>query len=475
MSLKKNIFYNVLLTSTSVLFPVITFPYVTKVLGPENYGNVNFIDSIIQYFLIISTFGIPIYGIREVSKLKNDKRLLTKIVFELMIIQCVITVISVFFLSIISNFYGSLSNNLGLIRIGCAILLLNIFIWDWLYQGLENYSYITKRSIFSKILIVAFIFLFVKYKNDYEIYYFSFIIGLLLNGFFNVVYFLKNYYQSFSENLELKKHFKPLFLILAINISVSVYTLLDTIILGFISSKVSVGYYSLSNKLVKIYWTMISAVGMVLIPRFSVLLNEQRFEDVKKLMTQSLNIVFIFTIPFSFFFILFAENIVVIISGSEYHESYKSLMILSPLPLIVGVCNVFGSQFLIPLNKEKYLLYAALIGLCFSLIINFTLIPILADVGAAIATLVAELIVCILIVFFSRKYIKIGIDVNLLLLTIVSCLFTLPTFLYFSQFQLPMTEIIFSIISYFFIFSFLQFIIFKNTFVQNLFLTLTRK
>jgi O-antigen/teichoic acid export membrane protein len=296
-----------------------------------------------------------------------------------------------------------------------------------------------------------------------------------LNGFFNVIYFYKNYYQSFSENLELKKHFKPLFLILAINISVSVYTLLDTIILGFISTKISVGYYSLSNKLVKIYWTMISAVGMVLIPRFSILLNEKKFIEVKELMTKSLNIVIIFTIPFLFFCVLFAENIILIISGKEYHESYKSLMILSPLPLIIGICNVFGSQFLIPLNKEKYLLYATLIGLCFSLIINIALIPILADVGAAIATLIAELIVCILIVFFSRKYIKIGIDINLLLLTIISCLFTSPIVLYFSKFNLPIVEIIFSIISYFLMFLFLQIIIFKNTFVQNLYLTLTKK
>lgn len=475
MSLKKNIFYNIILTSTSVIFPLITFPYVTKVLGPENYGNVNFIDAIIQYFLILSTLGIPIYGVREVSKVKNDKAELSKLVFELITIQGIISFFSISFLLLVSNYFSVLSGNTTLLKIGCGILILNLFIWDWLYQGLENYSYITKRSVFSKILIVLFIFIFVKLKDDYKIYYFSFIIGLLTNGLFNITFFLKNHYQSFHSTLNLKKHLKPLFLILAINLSVSIYTLLDTIILGFLSSKINVGYYSLSNRLVKIYWTIISAVGMVLIPRFSILLDNNKFEEVKILMSKSLNVIIVFTLPFALFCICFAKNIVVLISGQEYQESYKSLAILSFLPLIIGICNVFGSQFLFPLNKEKYLLYATLIGLCFSLIINFSLIPLFAEVGAALACLFAEIVVCIFIVIYSRKFIKIVLDLNLFIQIVLCCFLTLPFIYYSSKYLTPIFAILISLISYFGIFLFIQLIVFKNSFIQNLYLSILKK
>lgn len=467
MSIRKNIFYNIILTSSSVIFPLITFPYVTRVLGPGNYGNVNFIDAIIQYLLILSTLGIPIYGIREVSRLKGAKKELTILVFELLAIQLTLTVIAVVSIVFLTSYFVVESNYNMLLYIGSLILFFNIFVWDWFYQGMELYSYISYRSVLSKILVVLFILAFVQEKSDFNIYYFSFVVGLIITGGFNITYFFKNFYQPSRATLNVKRHLRPLLLIFFINLSVSFYTLFDTMILGFIDSNVSVGYYSFSIRLVKIFWTLVSAVGLVLIPRLSILIDEERFEEVNNLMTKSLNVILILCIPFAGFAMYFSKDIVLLISGHEFSESYKSLAILSLLPLIIGVTNVFGIQFLMPMKKEKHILTATMVGMFVSLSLNFALIPYLSEVGAAISCLISESVVCFIIFLYSRRFIQITIDRGLIILIFTSFLLSAPLVFWVGLHLSSTFTMLTSVIIYLLILLTVNYYIFKNKFIND--------
>jgi O-antigen/teichoic acid export membrane protein len=466
-NLRKNIFSNILLTGSQVIFPLLTFPYITRVLSNESLGSVVYVDAFTQYFIIISSLGIPLYGVREIAKVSSDKMLRSKLVIELLIIKLILSVLLSVVLISLYFFTSTFDTNFGLIKLACLGIISSSFFIEWFYQGIQDFSFITKRSLIIRILSVFAIFFFVHHYDDNVIYYAILILVSVANSLVNFGYYLNSHHQRFNLNLEFKKHFKPLAVLFSINIAVSIYTVLDTIILGILTNYTDVSYYNVGFRISKIFSTIIISIGFVLIPRISKIYADQDFNSLKALISKSMSIVFILAIPFFFFNLVYAEEFIVLIAGKNYANAANAIRIFSINPLIIGICNVMGAQFLLPIGKEKKVLYATVFGLLISLTLNFSLIPYFGFIGASIACVSAESVVMIYIYFSAKKEIKLELDLNLLILILSTSILT-GSFIYlFNDGNLFIAKLIIVILFYSVTFVLLNLFFFKNKFVTS--------
>ncbi|WP_207532158.1 flippase [Desertivirga arenae] len=414
MSIRKSMLSNFILTVSNIVFPLITFPYTTRLLSSNGLGQVFYVEAFTKYFILFSCLGIPAYGVREIAKNRNNPGQYSKIVLELIMIQAGLALIfSLVFLSL-PLWVPSLVGLSNLVKISCLTIISTSFLMEWFYQGFEQYTYITTRTVILKSISVLSILFLVKSQNDYIIYYSIPVAISVLNALINLYRYLKNYHQKVSGRLSPLRHLKPLIVLFSINVAVSVYTLLDTIILGLLTSPVNISLYNVPLRLVRIVWSVTASLGVVFIPRIADLHKKGDQAEITKIITQNFSIVLLFTAPFAFFCLLFPSEILSFISGNKYEHASTCLRILGPIPLIIGLCNVMGTQYLIPSGQEKQILKATVLGLITSLALNFLLIPLIKHNGAAIASVSAEMVVVCYIFLAARKLIPLRIDYNLI-------------------------------------------------------------
>ncbi len=410
-SIRQNFIFNAILSLSQVVFPLITFPYVARIILPSGIGEVTFVESICRYLILFSALGIPIYGVREIAKIKNEKNKLNKLFTELIIIHLIISIsISIIFISSIS-FIQIFRKNIEFYLIGLLLILSNVFIVEWYFQGISQFKFITIRNLIIKSILTILVFLVVKEKNDVLIYFFLIVITSILNAAVNFIYALRTIELDFSITLVgLKKHIKPLFYIFSSIAFISIYTLSDTILLGFLTDETTVGLYSTGLKVSRIPILFIGALGVVLIPKLSEHFYHDRLDDFIYLVNKSIKAVITFSIPMIFFVLGLSDKIIVTFAGSNFTEAGGVLQILSLLSLLIGLSNIFGLQILTPMGKDKYLTYSVLFGMIISLGLNLVLIPIFKEKGAAISNIIAEIAVTSATIYFANKFIKLVID-----------------------------------------------------------------
>ena len=468
MSLKKNVISNFILTASTFIFPLISLPYITRTLSTASIGQFFYIDSFTQYFILFSAIGIPYYGVREVAKLKFDRQRISQFVIELVIIQFALSFIFCGLFLTFPFFIKTLRASSDLIRIGCITIVSNAFLIEWFYQGIENFSYITVRSIVIKSLSVIMILFLVVNKNDSNIYYLILALTVLANAVLNFGNFIGKHYANFKFESKIFWHLRPLWILFSINISVSLYTLMDTIILGSMTNPVQVSYYNIPLKIVKLFFSVMGGIGLVFIPRMSSFFVDNDIKGIQNLMTKSISIVLLLGIPFFLVGVFFPEEILFVVSGKQYIHAKVALQILAIVPLIIGLNNVFGTQYLLAIGREKKILYATIFGFFGSLILNICLIPHYGFVGSSIACVLAELIVCIIIFKSAKDTIKINVDFNLLFLIIVSSIFALVFLLIFKNISNQILLMIFTGLCYVCSFGLFQIFIFKNGFINSI-------
>ena len=266
--LKKNLFYNAILSISNFLFPLITFPYSSRILGPSGIGGVVFIDSITAYFILVAALGIPLYAVRETAKRRYDQDALNKLASEILFIH----IISVFVFAVIylgaALLVPTLRPRIDLVLVGIASMFINVLSVEWFFQGIEKFRYIGMRSLFSKTISVVLLFTFLRKGSPLTIYYLITISGPALNSIFNIASFRKYCRLSFT-NLSLRKHIKPLLTILGSSLASSVYLIMDTIILGFMKGDAAVGMYTTAMRIIKIPYAIIGSTSSVIIPQVS--------------------------------------------------------------------------------------------------------------------------------------------------------------------------------------------------------------
>lgn len=394
-SIKYNALMNAVLTVASLVFPLITFPYVSRVLGPQGTGAVSFSASIVSYFVMFAQLGIPTYGVRLCAQVRDDPDKLKKVVHELFIINLVCSFLSyIVFFSVVVWVPRLYDAKTLLIILSIQIILSNIGV-EWLYKALEQYKYITIRSIFFKLIAVISTFLFIKHESDSTIYAIITIFASSASNILNFIHLRSLIKSGKCNKLDFRQHLKPIFVFFSMSCATTIYLNLDNVMLGFICNSEEVGYYNAAIKIRNILVCLVTSLGVVILPRVSYYYENNLKDEFINTTRKAMDIVFLLSIPLLTYFVLFSEEGIMFLSGPAYGRSIIPMQVLMFTLVFIGMTNVLGIQMLVPMGKEVSVLKSGIIGGIVNIIINIILIPIYGVVGAAVGTLTAEVVVWI--------------------------------------------------------------------------------
>ena len=417
-SLKKNFIYNAILTMSGYIFPLMVYPYVSRVLGVANIGACNFVDSIVEYFTILSMMGMNTIGIREIAKCKNDQQKLDNVFSQLFSLNTLTTITAIIILIIATNIVPKFAPYKDLLYIGVGKLFFNYMLINWFFQGLENFKYIAARTIFVKILFVISVFLFVKTETDVKLYYFLVALTWAGNGIINFIYAKK--YVSFNFTLKINKAIIGSFFILGVYWFMnSMYTTLNVAFLGFATNDIEVGYYTTANKLLTVIMTVFTALTSVMVPRVSVALKSNDNSEAKALIRKAINALMLFAIPSIFFVFPFSQELIYLMSGKGYEGATTPLQIMTPLFFLVGYDQIIVLQTLLPMGKDKDILRNSILAASVGIISNIFLTLNFGKNGSAIVLILAELSVLLSSQFCVTKYLGLKIPFKLIIKHII--------------------------------------------------------
>lgn len=406
--LKKNMILNGIKTLVTMLFPLITTPYVSRILGAEGLGMVSFAQTINMYFMMIAALGVSHYAVREGAGLRNNLGIYEKFANEVFTINIISTVISYILLIISLLTIPKLVDYRLLILIFSFEILFTTLGVEWIFITFEEYGYITLRSILFKSISLAALFLFVRQKTDIIPYVIVIVFADVGSNILNFIKARKKIHVSLIFNFDISIHLKPIFILFLSGLAIQVYVASDITVLGFFKPDKVVGIYVMSSKIYGIIKTIISSVLIASIPRFSMLLRQNKINEFSKMFVVVFNYLIILVIPCMVGLFLLSEDIIFLIGGSEYLSGTSSLKMLSIALMFCLFGWLFNECVLIPARKEKIVLVSTIISAVVNLIINLLFIDRWGINAAAFSTIIAELIMAIICVYHGMKIVNIN-------------------------------------------------------------------
>ena len=405
-SIRYNFVMNFILTASQFLFPLVTFPYVSRVLQAAGNGKVSFVASVANYFMMIASLGIPTYGVRACAQVRDDKDKLSKTTQEIFLINIVTTILVMITYTICLIVVPKFQAEKELFVINGINILLNMFGMNWLYQALEQYDYITVRSILIKILSVVLMFLLVHKQEDYVIYGAITVFAAVGSNILNFIRINKYINCKWYGKYKIIYHMKPIMILFAQSLAVSIYTNLDTVMLGFMKSDADVGFYNTAVKIKTILLSLVTSLGNVLLPRMSYYAKKEMKNEFRDTMVKALHFTFLLSVPLVIYFVLYAEESISFLAGNGYAGAVLPMQIITIAVIPTGLTGVLGVQVLTALEREKYVLYSVVTGAMVDLLLNIFFIPQYGAVGAAFATMIAEFVVLLVQVVATRKILQ---------------------------------------------------------------------
>lgn len=401
-SIKINFIFNIINTVSSLLFPLFAFSYASRILYAQGIGEVQFFQSIINYVILFTSLGIPMYGIREIARVRDNPELLSQTTIEIIVLNLLLNIVGYIAVVIICLFVAKVQANILLFLILSSSIVLTTIGCSWFYNGIEDFKYITLLGLIVKTISLLFLFLFVKTSSDILIYGIYTILGSV--GC-NIVNFLRlGKYVRFSfGHLNIKRHVKPTCEIFLFNIVTSIYINLDTVMLGFLKNNISVGFYTAATKVSHILVTLITSFGAVLLPRSSNLIKNKQYEEFYSLSYKSYKMVVFLAFPLCAGVFACSPQLIKLFCGNAFYPAILTLRIVSPIIIALGISNLIGIQVLYPLGKIKMVTVSTCVGASINVVLNFILIPRYSQDGAAIATLFAEWGVTLTQCYLVRK------------------------------------------------------------------------
>lgn len=405
-SITKNLILNMIKTVMSIIFPMITLSYASRVLGVNGSGKVSYGDSIISYFVLIAALGISAYGIREVAKVKESQEKMNQLVVELLAINVVTCIITYVLLGITLQMpmFGEYRK---LLIIQSTTILLNTIGVEWLFSALEEYAYITIRSIIFQIAAIILMLIFVKNPDDYCKYAAICVFASSGSQILNLWYSRKFVSINITNITNIKIHLKPIFIIFGTNIASVVYMSLDTTMIGMIRNVDEVGLYSAAVKIVKIISTLLASISTVMLPRMSYYIENKKSKEYESLLEDSTNYTMMISIPCAIGLIVVSKDVIRMFSGTKFEEAYIALGILAFNQIFSSIDRILAWQVLMPIRKEKIVLFSTIIGAGCNFLLNMGIIEVLGYNGAAITTVLSEIIVFFVLIMFCRKRVNI--------------------------------------------------------------------
>ncbi|BDC93292.1 oligosaccharide flippase family protein [Treponema bryantii] len=412
-SLKKNALFSSIKSVMNIIFPIISFPYASRILLPEGIGSVNFANSIIEYFLLIADLGIGTYAAREAARIRDNKYELSKLTREILFFNFITTTIAYLLLIISLLFINRLSDYRLLLIICSTKILFSTIGIGWLYTAQEDYGYITIRHIAFQIISLILLFTLVKSKEDYLIYAGIGVFSNVGANIFNFIHSRKYINLREKTPIQLTRHIKPILTFFSVDAAGKVNGVLDTIMLGFLSGDLSVGLYIAATKLSKMVRQLITSIISTFMPRSSYLINHRESDEYESLLTKVLSITFFLSIPAAVGLLFLAEPLTIIFCGDNYLDSVPTMKLLAISIIFCSFNSYLNNLILTPNRLERFMLYAQLIALVINGGLNWILITYglkygikWGVFGAGIATLLVDLTLPIVKLFAGWKYIN---------------------------------------------------------------------
>ena len=408
-SVKVNYILNLINTGTQMLFPLITFPYVCRVIEADGIGQINFFQSIISYISLFTCLGIPMYAIREIARDRSDVVQMNRTAMEILLLHSMLTLVGYAIVAILCLTVPQIQVNIPLFLILSLTIFFTAIGCEWFYQGIEDFKYITIRGLIIKTVSVVLLFIFVKSKTDLLYYGCYTVFGVLGGNIFNFFRLRKYIHREniiFSE-LHVKRHVKPVLKVFSFSVVTSIYLQLNTVLLGFLKNALAVGYFAAATKVMQMLLTMSACLGSVMMPRASHLIAENKEDEFNRLIQKSYDFTLAIALPMTIGLIFCAPSLITALCGVKFEHSILPSQIIAPIILMVAISNVFGIQVLFPKGKINIVTLSCGIGAVADLILNLCLIPFFSYIGTSIAYLGAEVATTVSMYFIGRKYIPI--------------------------------------------------------------------
>lgn len=399
----KNFLYNVIYQIFSLLMPLITAPYIARVLGVDNIGIYSYTYSIVSYFMLAALLGVNNYGSREIAKVaqSGDKEKLSRLFCEVYYMQLILGASMLVLYFIALPFFGGQYKTIFVLQ---GIFIVSaIFDINWFYFGLENFKLTVSRNIIIKTLSLILIFIFVKNEADLAKYVLILSLSTLVSQLYLWLYIRK--YASFVKRSlnDVFSHFKQCLILFVPVVAYSIYRIMDKTMLGAISGTIPLGYYQNAESIINIPVALVAALGTVMLPSMSKKMETREFN--KKLFG-SFELIFLFVLPVVVSLINVGPDLAVVFYGGDFAESGYIIRVLAITILFAGVANVVRTNYLIPRRKDKVYVTSTILGAVINLILNFIFIPQFGVYGACIGTIAAELSVMLYQMLRTRDFIK---------------------------------------------------------------------
>lgn len=409
-SIKVNALLNIIKQICTIIFPLITFPYISRILGVELYGKVNFSMSVVSYFSLIAGLGIYSYAVRNGSRIRDEKELFAKFANEVFSINILSTIVAYVLLFCIIFFWPSLEAYKVLI----LILSLNIFMTtlgtDWINIVYEDFLYITVRYIVCQSCAVILTLLFVNSEEDIALYALLVNFGSLTANALNIFYIRKKLgiKLHFTLMVNLKEHFRPILILFGNTISSMVYLYADSTMLGIMVGDIAVGYYTVASRIYTIIKQLLNAIAVVATPHFSHDVHNAK-NDINIQFNDLIGALVLILLPAVAGIICVGKELIILLSGIEYIEAYAALVILSLSLICSTIACIYISVVMLALGKDKQILLSTTISAVVNILLNMVLIPKFSYNAAAFTTLVSEFLMMLLGVYFTKSYLRLMI------------------------------------------------------------------
>ena len=454
-SVKANLALNIINTASRVLFPLITFPYASRILGPEGIGEVNFFNSIINYLLLFTSLGIPVYAIRETARIRNNPQQITITTTEILLLNALLVFVGYIAVAALSYWIPAIRADVPLFLILSLTLFFTAIGCNWFYQGIEDFFYITIRGIIVNIICLILLFTLVKTKEDLIYYGLFYVMSSVGSNFFNFIR-LRRYLhikEIHIKQLHPLRHLKPALKLFVLNIIVSIYINLNTVMLGFYDGKQAVGFYTAATKILSVTLAFTGAMWPVILPRISNLIAENKKEEFKKLGQRAYNFSFGLALPISIGLFIISPIAIQILCGEEFVPAIKTAQIVAPIIFFSSISAFMGTQMLYPMGHIKIIILSAAVGASVDLLLNILLIPQFSYNGAALSYLCAEFFVCLTMYIKGHeklpvKFINKGIFHYLIAATIMVCFLFLTNLIEIENWIKLLLQIIIGGLSY---------------------------
>ena len=408
-SIKANYLFNLVNSASQLLFPLITFPYASRIMMADGIGQVNFFQSIISYISLFTCLGIPMYAIREVAKVRDNPEKMTRITVEILLLHAFLTLLGYMAVAVICLTVTKVQTDIPLFLLLSATIFFTAIGCEWFYQGIEDFKYVAIRGLLVKLLSVVLLFLFVKTKEDILWYGAYTVLGVLGGNIFNFIRLRKYLHRDVIDFRALHplRHLKPALHVFALNVVISIYLQLNNVLLGFMKDAEAVGYFTAATKIMMITMSISSSLGAVIMPRTSNLIAEGRMDEFRILIQKSYDFVLALAMPLTVGLIFTSPSIILLLSGEGFAPAVLTSQIVASNILMVGLSGVMGIQVLYPLGKINIVILCTLIGAAVNVFFNVLLIPRYGHNGTAVAYMLAEVAVTVSMFLIGRKYIPI--------------------------------------------------------------------